>query len=105
MGATTTACSLSARSSNAAACCSGTEPSSPDPMPLKWAKPADILRAARAVYADPKNNNPNKGEAEPLIRQLLLAEGITAVRAQIRPVLDRKEFANRRTKIGGPKRR
>ena len=77
---------------------------SPGPMPLKWAKPADILRAARAVYADPKNNNPNKGEAEPLIRELLLAEGITAVRAQIRPVLDRKEFANRRTKIGGPKR-
>ena len=43
---------------------------------------ADIVMAARAVYDEPKNNNPNKGEAEPLIRQWLSDRGITATRNQ-----------------------
>jgi hypothetical protein len=77
----------------------------PNSMPVRQAKQADIVMAARAVYDEPKNNNPNKGEAEPLIRQWLSDRGITATRNQIRPVLDHQEFANRRTKIGGPKQR
>lgn len=75
------------------------------PTAMRRAKPADIVMAARAVYDERKNNNPNKGEAEPLIRQWLSDRGITATRNQIRPVLDHQEFANRRTKIGGPKQR
>jgi hypothetical protein len=67
---------------------------------LKQANPADILRAVQAVYADPKNNNPNQTDAEPLVKQWLVARGLKATRGQIRPVFNRKEFARRRTKAG-----
>ena len=67
---------------------------------LRQANPADILRAVQAVYADPKNNNPNQTDAEPLVKQWLVARGLKATRGQVRPVLNRKEFASRRTKAG-----
>jgi hypothetical protein len=76
----------------------------PDPTHLKQAKPADILKAARAVYADPKNNNPNKTDAEPLVKQWLATQGLKATRNQIRPKLNGKEFASRRNKVGVRKR-
>jgi hypothetical protein len=78
--------------------------SQPDPVHLKQAKRADILEAARAVCFDPKNNNPNTTDAEPLVKQCLAAQGLRATRNQIRPILNLKEFANRRNKQGVRKR-
>ena len=78
--------------------------SEPDLTHLKQAKPADILKAARAVCFDPKNDNPNTTDAEPLVKQWLAAQGLKATRKQIRPILNHKEFASRRTKAGYSKR-
>jgi hypothetical protein len=71
----------------------------------KRAKREDILKAAEAVCFDPKNDNPNIDQAERLVKQLLAQQGLRAVRGKIRPILNRKEFANRRNKQGVRKRR
>jgi hypothetical protein len=77
----------------------------PDRTQLKPAKPKDILEAARAVYADPKNRKPNKDKAERLIRKWLATRGRKGDRNSIRDDLDLEEFVNQRNEVGPPKRR